>query len=66
MKLRAGDSVRSFPPVPVNFCAQCGEPLYSASWSEYLDEHRIRHLWNCEDCGYVFETTVSYPLTPKG
>ena len=28
-------------------------------WSEYVDEHRVRHLWECAACGYAFETTVS-------
>ena len=65
MKLRTGDSARQYLPHPVNFCAQCGEPIYIVAWSEHIDDHRIRHLWNCEDCGYAFETTVIYPPTPK-
>jgi ribosomal protein L37AE/L43A len=65
MKLRTGDSARRIPPRPVNFCAQCGEPIYIAGWSEYVDDRRVRHLWNCEDCGYTFETTVCYPVLPK-
>jgi len=20
----------------------------------------VRHLWQCEDCGYAFETTISF------
>ena len=70
MKSRTGDSalrtaLRTTPPRPVNFCAQCGEPIYIASWSEHVDDHRVRHLWKCEDCGYAFETTVCYPVLPK-
>ena len=65
MKLRTGNSAHAYPPRPINFCAQCGEPIYFAGWSEYVDDHRIRHLWNCEDCGYAFETLVSYPQAPK-
>jgi hypothetical protein len=41
-------------------CAQCGEPLFMPEWSEYLDEHRARHLWCCDACGYKFETTVRF------
>jgi hypothetical protein len=30
-------------------------------WSEYLGPHRVRHLWECEACGYQFETLVVFP-----
>jgi ribosomal protein L37AE/L43A len=29
-------------------------------WSEYVDERRVRHLWQCDACGYAFETIVCY------
>ena len=45
---------------PLIECAQCGEHLFVPEWSEYVDERRVRHLWECEACGYVFETTVRY------
>jgi uncharacterized Zn finger protein len=41
-------------------CAQCAEPLSMPEWSELLDERHVRHLWQCEACGYAFETTVSF------
>ena len=41
-----------------NPCAQCGEPLIAAVWSEHITEGRIRHLWQCDACGYEFETLV--------
>jgi len=44
-----------------NLCAQCGETIFLPEWSEYLDRHRVRHLWECEACGYKFETLVSFP-----
>jgi len=43
---------------PLIECAQCGEHIYVAEWSEHLDPLHVRHLWECEACGYVFETTV--------
>ena len=43
---------------PVSFCAQCGETIYLASWSEHVDERRIKYLWECDACGYAFETIV--------
>jgi ribosomal protein S27AE len=46
---------------PLTECAQCGEPLFLAEWSEYLDKSCIRHLWRCETCSYTFETTAVYP-----
>jgi ribosomal protein S27AE len=45
----------------LNHCAQCGETIFLPEWSEYLDRHRVRHLWECEACGYKFETLVSFP-----
>jgi hypothetical protein len=48
-----------------NSCAQCGEALFAPSWSEDLGEERVRYLWNCDVCGYQFETTVYLaPLKP--
>jgi len=44
-----------------NYCAQCGEAIFLPEWSEYLDRLRVRHLWECEACGYKFETLVSFP-----
>ena len=41
-------------------CAQCGEQLLMPEWSEYVTQGSVRHLWECEVCGYAFETTVSY------
>jgi hypothetical protein len=46
---------------PVNACAQCGETIFIPEWSEYLISNRVRHLWECEACGYKFETIVTFP-----
>ena len=43
-----------------NQCAQCGDTLFAPVWSEYVKERCVRHLWNCEACGYAFETTVYF------
>ena len=37
-----------------------GERLFAPELSEYVDERRVRHLWQCESCGYAFETTISF------
>jgi uncharacterized Zn finger protein len=50
----------SAAPRPMTECAQCGDQLFLPEWSEYLDKARIRHLWQCEACGYAFETIVVY------
>jgi ribosomal protein L37AE/L43A len=42
-------------------CAQCGEPIYFAAWSEHVDDRRVRHVWECEACGYAFETMACFP-----
>jgi hypothetical protein len=60
MELRA-DHLKQFARSrPVLECAQCGERLYLPEWSECLDSVRVRHLWQCEACGYSFETTVRF------
>jgi ribosomal protein S27AE len=41
-------------------CAQCGNSLFMPEWSELVDERRVRHLWQCDACGYAFETTVRF------
>jgi hypothetical protein len=41
-------------------CAQCGTKLTRPVWSEPVDARQVRHLWNCSDCGYVFETQVFF------
>lgn len=45
---------------PAIECRQCGEPIFIPEWSEWLDAGRARHLWQCEACGYAFETTVQF------
>lgn len=52
----AAKSSRSRPQIA---CAQC-ESLFMPEWSELVDERRVRHLWECDACGYAFETTVRY------
>jgi ribosomal protein S27AE len=44
----------------LNLCAQCGETIFLPEWSEYLGRQRVRHLWQCEACGYKFETIVAF------
>ena len=38
-----------------------GPMIFMPEWSEYLDARRVRHLWECEACGYKFETLVCFP-----
>ncbi len=46
-------------------CAQCGNALIAPVWSGHLSEHSIRHLWNCDACGYEYETTVYFSPRAK-
>jgi ribosomal protein S27AE len=61
MELRTTSPRKYINTRPVNLCAQCGETIFLPEWSEYLNRHRVRHLWSCEACGYKFETLVSFP-----
>lgn len=63
MELRAKDA-RKFHPRPMTECAQCGAVIYSSAWSEFIDDRRVRDLWACQACGYMFETEVVFPA-PK-
>ena len=60
MELRNDDVFAAVRVRPAITCAQCGEPIYMAMWSEYLDERRVRHEWECEACGYHFETMARF------
>jgi hypothetical protein len=44
-----------------NVCPQCAGWLLAPDWSEYLNERCVRHTWSCDDCGYQFETAVTFP-----
>lgn len=63
MELRVESPRREVHGRLQNHCAQCGEIIFLPEWSEYLDRHRVRHLWECEACGYKFETLVSFAET---
>lgn len=39
-------------------CAQCGAAIVAPTWSEHVDDRCVRHVWECEACGYEFETAV--------
>ena len=48
-----------------NNCPQCQAWLLAPTWSEYLNEHCVRHTWSCDACRYEFETAVVFaPLQP--
>jgi primosomal protein N' len=61
MELRTGSARTLSHPSLANACAQCGKALFMPNWSEYLTEHRLRHVWECEACGYKYETLVTFP-----
>jgi hypothetical protein len=43
-----------------NHCPQCSEWLLAPDWSEYFNDHCVRHTWSCQSCGYEFETAVFF------
>jgi transcription elongation factor Elf1 len=60
MDLAARATAKAARPRSVIECAQCGERLFAPEWSEHVDARRVRHLWECEACGYAFETTIRF------
>ena len=61
MELKTSSSRDYRAARPINECAQCRKTIFLPEWSEYLDTRRVRHLWECEACGYKFETLVCFP-----
>lgn len=49
----------------VPFCPECGEMLLAPRDSAHVNENVVRHLWNCEDCGYEFKTSVRLMSKPR-
>jgi hypothetical protein len=41
-------------------CAQCGYRIFMPEWSEWRDTGHAHHLWQCDACGYSFETEIYY------
>ena len=37
-------------------CVRCNYTLIAPNWSEYVNEHQVRHSWSCESCGRQFAT----------
>ena len=60
MSIRASNAKEVTRARPMIECAQCGEQLFVPEWSEHVDERRVRHLWECGECDYAFETTASW------
>jgi hypothetical protein len=60
MELHARAAPKFSRTRPALECRQCEAPIYIPEWSEWLDAGRARHLWQCEACGYAFETTVYF------
>jgi ribosomal protein L37AE/L43A len=63
MELRPSAFAPTSHPRPLISCAQCGTMIYAAEWSEPVDQRRVRHLWECNACGYTFETMACFPAT---
>jgi hypothetical protein len=47
-----------YHPVDAPTNAFLREPLCSMRRAEHLSERCIRHVWECDACGYQFETAV--------
>jgi ribosomal protein S27AE len=60
MELNTRAAAKSPRPRAHLECAQCGNSLFLPEWSELVDDLRVRHLWECDACGYAFETTVHF------
>jgi ribosomal protein S27AE len=45
--------------LPRAFCPRCGEAMFMAQASEFMEDGEIRHHWSCDACGEDFLTTVN-------
>jgi len=39
-------------------CPRCGEMLLAAVQSVLVERGHIRHAWDCDACGYSFQTAI--------
>ncbi len=58
-------ATRSQRSACTTLCGQCGDRLIAPEWSAYVTygreaEGHVRHLWCCSNCGYQFETFLSF------
>jgi hypothetical protein len=63
MRMRAAAYPVGIRAKPVITCAQCGETIHMARWSQYVDRWRVRYDWECEACGCNFGTLASFSRT---
>lgn len=58
MPITSGDNHYFQTPV----CPVCGDILLAPNMSLHVNERRVRHVWSCEECGYVFDTAVDIKM----
>jgi RNase P subunit RPR2 len=39
-------------------CSECNDLLVAPTWSAYVSNHEVRHVWSCENCGHEIEMAV--------
>jgi hypothetical protein len=39
-------------------CSECSYLLVAPKSSAYVNNHEIRHVWSCENCGHEIEMAV--------
>ncbi len=40
------------------YCPKCNDKLFAPEISRLVEETIVEHIWSCDSCGYVFETSV--------
>ena len=55
-------SMRPAPPgvrrLARPFCPTCNDMVFAPDVSQHVDETRVQHVWSCDSCGFIFETSV--------
>lgn len=51
-------SIRAFG-APLS-CAACGDRLIAPMASEFVESGEIRHHWQCEACGAISSTSITF------
>ena len=41
-------------------CPQCGDEQHVPERSEFAGQGRVRHVWQCDDCGHKFRTAIRF------
>jgi hypothetical protein len=43
-------------------CPQCDNMLVAPTTATFDKAGRVRHVWTCDECGHVFQTSIKFDM----